>query len=83
MPTFTRDNTKIGADLDGLGHQHPAEEGGMTISLESWKAGLDTAEMYADLPDGACPASHWGYVLRGAATVKDTTARARPSRRGR
>ena len=72
MPAFTRENTKIGADLGSLGVQHAAEEGGMTISLESWKAGLDTAEMYAELPDGACPASHWGYLVRGKFTMRYT-----------
>ncbi len=72
MPAFTRDNTKLGVDLGSLGVQHAAEEGGMTISLENWKAGLDTAEMYADLPDGACPASHWGYLVRGKFTLRYT-----------
>ena len=48
MGVFTRDNTKLAVDLGTLGFQHAAEDGGMVIALESWKAGLDTAEMFAE-----------------------------------
>ena len=72
MPAFTRDNAKLAVDLGSQGSQHAAEEGGMTISLERWKAGLDTGEMYAELPDGACPASHWGYLVSGQLTMRYT-----------
>ena len=65
MGTFTRNNTELAVDVDGSGQQHRAEAGGMTIALEQWKAGLDTVEWFADLPDGACQESHWGYCLRG------------------
>ena len=37
----------------------------MIIALERWNAGLDTGEMFAELPDGACQEQHWGYVLSG------------------
>ena len=70
MGTFTRDNTDLAVDLDGLGQQHRAEEGGMVIALERWHAGLDTAEMFADLPDGACQEPHWGYCVKGQATMR-------------
>lgn len=60
MPIFTRENTDIAVDLDGLGQQHRAEDGGMTIALERWHAGLDTTEMCADLPDG-----HAYYIRPG------------------
>lgn len=72
MSTFTRDNTELAVDLDGVGQQHRSEAGGMTIALERWQAGLDTAEMFAELPDGACQEPHWGYVLRGAVTMRFT-----------
>lgn len=70
MATFTRTNTALAVDLDGLGQQHRAEDGGMTIALENWRGGLDTAEMFADLPDGACQEPHWGYVLKGSVTMR-------------
>jgi hypothetical protein len=70
MGTFTRENTEIAVDLDGVGRQYRAEEGGMIVALEQWTAGLDTAEMFADLPGGACQEPHWGYVLKGRATVR-------------
>ena len=44
----------------------------MTIALERWNAGLDTAEWFADLPDGACQEPHWGYCLQGTVTMRYT-----------
>ena len=35
-------------------------------------AGLDTTEMFAGLPDGACKEPQFGFVLRGTATVSYT-----------
>jgi hypothetical protein len=72
MSTFTRENTEIAVDLEGVGRQHRAEAGGMIVALERWNAGLDTTEMFADLPDGACQEPHFGYVLAGSATVRYT-----------
>ncbi len=72
MGVFTRDNTELAVDLDGVGQQHRAVDGGMTIALEHWAKGLDTGEMYADLPDGACQESHWGYVVNGSLTMRFT-----------
>jgi hypothetical protein len=72
MSTFTRDNTELAVDLAALGTQNRAVEGGMVIALESWKAGLDTGEMFAGLPEGACQEPHWGYVLSGSVTMRYT-----------
>ena len=70
MGSFTRDNTELAVDIDGAGQQHRAEAGGMTIALERWNAGLDTAEWFADLPGGACQEPHWGYCLKGRVTMR-------------
>ena len=70
MGTFTRDNTELAVDIDGAGQQHRAEAGGMTIALERWNAGLDTAQWFADLPGGACQEPHWGYCLKGTVTMR-------------
>src|SRR6188768_1734536 len=72
MGTFTRDNTELAVDIDGAGQQHRAEVGGMTIALERWNAGLDTAQWFAELPGGACQESHWGYCLKGQVTMRYT-----------
>ena len=72
MSTFTCSTTEIAVDLEGVGTQHRAVDGGMIVALESWKAGLDTGEMFADLPDGACQEPHWGYVLSGSVTMRYT-----------
>jgi hypothetical protein len=72
MGTFTRENTEIAVELKGYGEQHRAQAGGMVIALERWTAGLDTTDMFAGLPDGACQEPHFGYVLEGSATVHYT-----------
>lgn len=69
MGTFTRENTDLAISIDGVGQQHRAQDGGMVIALERWGAGLDTAEMFAGLPGGACQEPHFGYVVTGTATV--------------
>src|SRR5690349_13836233 len=72
MSTFTRSSTELAHDLGALGTQHRAVDGGMVVALESWKAGLDTGEMFAGLPGGACQEPHWGYILSGAITMRYT-----------
>ena len=37
MSTYTRENTEIAVDIEGVGQQHRAEAGGMIIALERWK----------------------------------------------
>jgi hypothetical protein len=72
MGIFTRENTEVAVELEGLGQQHRGEGGGMHIALERWNAGLDTGEMFAELPDGACQEPHWGYVVSGQVTMRYT-----------
>ncbi len=69
MSTFTRDNTEIAWEIEGGGQQHKGEDGGMVIALERWNKGLDTTEMFAELPNGACQEQHWGYILKGSMTM--------------
>ena len=82
MSVFTRDNTEVAVDLAGLGTQHRGIDGGMVIALERWNAGLDTGEMFAELPDGACQEPHWGYVLRGSVTMRYTDGTSETLRAG-
>ena len=82
MGTFTRDSTDVAVEIDGFGQQHRAEEGGMVIALERWRQGLDTGEMFAELPDGACQEPHWGYVLSGAVTMRYTDGSSETLRAG-
>jgi len=82
MSTFTRETTDLAVDLDGLGQQHRGQDGGMVIALEQWKAGLDTGEMFADLPDGACQEPHWGYILKGSLTMRYNDGTAETLRAG-
>jgi len=77
MSTWTRDNTEVAWEVEEEpgGQQHKAEDGGMVIALERWQRGLDTTEMFAELPEGACQEQHWGYVIKGRMTAKFTDGR--------
>jgi hypothetical protein len=68
LSTFTRDNTKVTWEVEG-GQQRSVTEAGMVIALEHWPAGLDTTDLFKELPDGACQEQHWGYILRGQITM--------------
>ena len=39
--------------------------GMMTISVESFPAGLETAPIFVGLPEDRCQCPHWGYVVSG------------------
>ena len=75
MSIFTRDNTDVAFEAEDGGRQHRGVDGGMIVALEHWKAGLDTGEMFADLPDGACQEPHWGYIIQGQVTMRYTDGR--------
>ena len=47
-----------------------AEWGEMTVALETFPAGTDTAPIFKGLPDDRCQSPHWGYVLRGRVRVR-------------
>ena len=72
MSTFTRENTEIAVDVEGVGRPRRAAAGGRSGARERRDARLDTAEMFAGLPDGACQEPHFGYVLAGSARVRYT-----------
>ena len=46
-----------------------ADWGEMTVSLEQFPAGLETAPIFRGLPDDRCQCPHWGYVVRGQLRV--------------
>lgn len=62
-------------EIEGGGEQRSAQDGGMVIALEHWNQGLDTTEMFKDLPDGACQEQHWGYIIKGSMTIRYTDGR--------
>ena len=41
----------------------------LTVSIESFPQGLDTAPIFRGLPDDRCQCPHWGYVARGRVRV--------------
>lgn len=46
-----------------------AEWGDMSVALESFPAGTDTAPIFRGLPDNRCQCPHWGYVINGRIRV--------------
>lgn len=69
VATATRETAKLEFLDEALGESRVLQIGDMTVAFERWKAGTDTRPLYADLPGGACPANHYGYVLRGRARL--------------
>jgi hypothetical protein len=69
LATATRETAKLEFQDETLGESRVLQIGDMTVAFERWKAGTDTRPLYADLPGGACPANHYGYVLRGRARL--------------
>ena len=65
MGTFTRNNTELAVDIDGAGQQHRAEAGGMTIALERWNAGLDTARVVRRTAGRCLPGTALGLLPEG------------------
>ena len=44
---------------------HYDQMGPYTIGFESYSADADMAPLFKGLPDDACQAEHWGYVIKG------------------
>ena len=39
--------------------------GSLTVAWETFPGGLETAPIFAGLPDDRCQCEHWGYVING------------------
>jgi hypothetical protein len=44
----------------------------MTLAFERLSAGVETAPLFAGLPDDACQSPHWGYLISGRLRVLST-----------
>jgi hypothetical protein len=54
----------VAVDAQGITIRQ-ADWGDMTVSLERFPAGLETAPLFRGLPDDRCQCPHWGYVVSG------------------
>jgi len=54
----------VAVDMQGVRIQQ-ADWSDMTVSLERFPAGLDTAPIFRGLPDDRCQCPHWGYIVSG------------------
>jgi hypothetical protein len=44
--------------------------GGMAVAFNEVPAGGDMSPLFEGLPDNACPAPHWGYILEGVIRIR-------------
>lgn len=67
MPARSRKDLPVA--LEGIGLEARAEKmGTMNVGWESWPKG-DLSDLFKGLPHG-CEAAHYGYVLRGRASIR-------------
>ena len=64
-----RDSIPVAYDVMGVVGR-AAEWGEMNVAIENLPGGLDTAPVFAGLPDDRCQCPHWGYVVRGTFRVR-------------
>lgn len=64
-----RDSIPVAYDAMGVVGR-AAEWGEMNVAIESLPGGLDTAPVFAGLPDDRCQCPHWGYVVKGTFRVR-------------
>jgi len=58
--------------IPGIGDDYTQEIGDFTITKEVMTVDMDYAFAFKGLPDDMCQASHFGYVISGALTVRNT-----------
>ena len=46
------------------------EWGNKVCAVHQFGPGVDATPSFQGLPDGLCPAPHWGYCLKGELTVR-------------
>ena len=49
---------------------HYDQVGPYTIGFEAYSVDADISDMFKGLPDDACQAEHWGYVIKGKLIFK-------------
>ncbi len=69
MIAVSRQDAPVEMSMPPVAESRTVEAGDMTIAFESLAAGVETAPLFAGLPDDACQSPHWGYVLHGRARV--------------
>ena len=65
----SKDEVPVAVDAGGV-IVRLTDWGEMTVALEGFPTGTDTAPIFKGLPDDRCQSAHWGYVLRGRVRVR-------------
>lgn len=70
MGTYSRETTELAVDMEGLGQQHRATEGGMNDRVRAVEGGPRHRRDVRRVPTGSCQEPHWGYMLEGQITIR-------------
>jgi hypothetical protein len=71
VSTISAQTASEHVELDGFeGHYEVA--GDQTVGFEAYSQDDDPAPFFAGLPDDACQARHWGYVIEGRMVFRYT-----------
>jgi len=65
----SKQDLPVAVELPGVTIRQ-ADWGDLTVSLENFPAGLETAPIFTGLPDDRCQCPHWGYVVKGRVRFK-------------
>lgn len=66
----TTNELPVAIELPQQATSRRAEWGDLEVATETYTAGLDLTDTFAELPDGRCPCPHWGYLVKGRMRVK-------------
>ncbi|MFF5501296.1 hypothetical protein ACF1E9_28105 [Streptomyces roseolus] len=65
MTAFTREDTPVALEGDGLDFRMREAGGGMTVAFIHLPQGTDLAPALKGLEGDLCQCPHWGYVFKG------------------
>ncbi|MFD6363714.1 hypothetical protein ACFWFX_28320 [Streptomyces roseolus] len=70
MTAFTREDTPVVMEGDGLDFRMREAGGGMSVAFIHLPKGTDMAPALKGLEDDLCQCPHWGYVFRGSIRMR-------------
>ncbi|MFI8322806.1 hypothetical protein [Streptomyces sp. NPDC085529] len=65
MKAFTREDTPVTLEGDGVDLRLQEAGGGMSVAFIHLPQGTDLAPALKGLEGDLCPCPHWGYLLKG------------------
>ncbi len=81
MPRTNKAEAPVVMESEVLTSRH-AQLDDFTVVFENYHVDADGAPVFKGLPDDRCQCPHWGYVFRGAITVRDADGSEETTRAG-